>query len=214
MGSFFLPLEIAEELTPGLLGTPRTEAGRQRQASLQAGIVTKLEDGVMGFFSTLLNIGKTILGGVLGTAAVVAPKVVRPITTALPKVVKFGAPLAAGVAGGVAFAGGEALFAGGGTGMGGPGGNGLSFRRTIVQTVNSQTGEIIRQELLAGAPHIMNRDIQTAKRVFRLSGKLFRRLPKRTVRASRRQSLTEQVMNNALERAACPPALACPTKPC
>jgi len=167
----------------------------------------------MGFFSSLLNIGKRLLG--------IAPAAAAPVATRFgPRaaaVARRAAPIiAGGVAGGAGFAVGESIF--GGTGAvgvpitAGAGGNGETFRRTIVQTIRSDDGVVIKNVILRGAPHLMQHDLVVAKKVFRLSSKLHQKLPKRTVKTSRIKLLTQQVLENALEARFAPLALPAPVR--
>lgn len=187
------------------LGAARTREDARRE---RIGLPVQGKQGQpMGFFSSILGFGKKIIGGLLGVAPT-AKKVAKPVATAAKRVA-----IGAGVAGGVVGLGaglvigpdGQPVGAAGGPGVGG---NGLTFTRTIVQSVDARDGTVLRQQVLQGAPHLMNRDLAIAKRVFRLAGKLHRRMPKRSVRMSRTKMLTQQVVENALERAALP----CPTK--
>ena len=133
----------------------------------------------MGFFGTVFNVVKSIGRAVLGI-----PKSVPRATPALLARARAAAPV---VARGAAAVGGAALLGGAfqaGSNLvdadgqpiagGGGGGNGLSFRRTLVQTVNRLTGEIEFTQILRGAPFIMRHDIQIAKRVIRTASKLGR----------------------------------------
>jgi len=169
----------------------------------------------MGFFSSLLGIGKKIIGGFLGapaagTARVLARPAARAGLGRGARIARTGAGL---VAGGAAFGLGESIFAGDGDGgqLAAQGGNGDSFRRTIVQTIRASDGVITRQEILRGGPHLMQHDLVIAKRVFRLAGKLHAKMPRRTVRVSRQKLLMQQVIENALEQKMCPP-LPCPPR--
>jgi len=209
----FIPLELTEELLPGLIGPARTAEGRRREAARNK-FVLEAKRGTMGFLSGFLNIGKKILGTFLGGGAP-ARALPRPVSIATgarrvgaTRFGRAGRALAGAGALGGAFAVGETAVGGllGGDGDG-AGGNGRNFRRTIVLTIDSDTNEIVRRKVLAGAPHLMNRDLQIAKRVFRLSSKLHMKLPKRMVRQSRTKALTNQVVEQALQRAALP----CPT---
>ncbi len=170
----------------------------------------------MSFFGNLLNIGKRLLG--IGGAAA-APAAARALPAATRAVTRtgFGRGIGVGarqlggaVALGGGFALGESIFSGDdgeAAGITGVGGNGQTFRRTIVLTIRASDGVIIRRKVLEGSPHLMNKDIQIAKRVFRTSTKLGGRLPKKVVRRSRKSMLMDQVMENALERASCPPVV-------
>jgi len=178
----------------------------------------------VGFFDNILRIGGRLLGLGAPAAARAAPRVLpaagRVVRPGLGRAIGRGAAAVGGALGlGGAFAIGESIFTPeqqDAVGADGLGGNGMTFRRTIVLTIRSADGVIVRQKVLEGSPHIMNKDIQIAKRVFRASTKLGARLPKKVVKRSRRSMLTDQVMENALERASCPPAhahaLACPPR--
>ena len=73
------------------------------------------------------------------------------------------------------------------------------FRRTMVQTIDRATGQLISFKFFDGAPFLMNKDIVAAKRVFRLSNKLHNRLPRRSVRKKTQPSPLEIfVANRAL----------------
>jgi len=167
----------------------------------------------MGFFSSLLNIGRSILG--IGTTA--APAAAATVAARVAPVVRrVAGVVTGGVAAGAGFAVGESVFGGGG-GVGvpisaGTGGNGETFRRTIVQTIRADDGVVIKNVFLRGAPHLMQHDLVVAKKVFRLSSKLHQKLPKRTVKTSRIKLLTQQVLENALEARMAPLALPCPTR--
>ncbi len=173
----------------------------------------------MGFFSNLLSIGKRILGIGAPAAAPAAARAIPAVSGFTARGVRAGAGrfarAGAGAVGlGAGFAVGESIFAGdGGGGLAAVGGNGDSFRRTIVQTIRASDGVLIRQEVLRGGPHLMQHDLVVAKRVFRLASKLHAKMPRRTVRVSRQKLLMQQVVENALEQKMCPPAL-CPPKGC
>jgi len=226
----FLPFEIIEDLGEGkrfqsfLKRPPKAGFVSEFAGSQLVRILPVLGqvEPKMGFFSNLLNIGKRIIGGILGggaapAAAVVAPIARRVVPTAVSRVGRIGRAGAGLLAGGAVFGIGESIFAGdgggGGTALAAMGGNGDSFRRTIVQTIRASDGVITRQEILRGGPHLMQHDLVVAKRVFRLASKLHAKMPRRTVRVSRQKMLMQQVVENALEQKMCPPAL-CPPKGC
>jgi len=90
-------------------------------------------------------------------------------------------PIGAGVAsigaeslaarGGVIAEGVQALTGAGASApvvTGTSGGNGATHRRTIVQSIDNSTGEVLREEISPGSPFLMSRDFQTAMRVFSL----------------------------------------------
>jgi len=93
------------------------------------------------------------------------------------------------------------------TGFGG--GNGRFATRTIVETMDTVTGEIVKRKVMPGSPHIMNSEISAAKKVFRQARKLDARLPRKTVRESKAKQLTNAAMDKALRDTqsgdCCPP---------
>lgn len=78
--------------------------------------------------------------------------------------------------------------------------------RTIVQTLSAD-GTVVRQKVLRGSPHLMNRDLMIAKRVFNVSTKLHAKLPRKTVKESEVTALKNRIVKNALDKAGAP----CPT---
>lgn len=82
------------------------------------------------------------------------------------------------------------------TGFGG--GNGRTATRTIVQTMDLATGKIIREKFMEGSPHIMNKDVTAANRLFKQTRKLDRRLPRKTVRESKTKQLADAAIDKAL----------------
>jgi len=88
------------------------------------------------------------------------------------------------------------------TGFGG--GNGKEATRTIVQTINLQTGRIVRFKILPGSPHLMNSEVSAAKRVFKISSKLHARMPRRTVKESKTKQLTDAAIAAATTAVTCP----------
>jgi len=89
------------------------------------------------------------------------------------------------------------------TGFGG--GNGSRSTRTIVETMDLRTGQIVSRKMLPGSPHIMNSEIKAAKKVFRQSQKLHSRLPSRTRRQSKATQLKEAAIDAAMANVNCPP---------
>lgn len=171
----------------------------------------------VGFFSSVLNIGRRLLGIAAPVAAPVA-RVAAPIARRVAPIARRGAAVVGGgIAAGAGFAVGESVFGGDGGGVlsaagGMVGGNGETFRRTIVQTIRADDGVVIKNVFLRGAPHLMQHDLVVAKKVFRLSTKLHQKMPKRTVRTSRIKLLTQQVLENALEGRLTPQAALCPPR--
>jgi len=93
------------------------------------------------------------------------------------------------------------------TGFGG--GNGRQATRTIVETMDLATGKIIRRKVMAGSPHLMNKDVSAAKKVFRVSAKLHGRMPRRTVKESKSKQLVEAATQAAISAVTCPPKKDC-----
>jgi len=92
------------------------------------------------------------------------------------------------------------------TGFGG--GNGTFATRTVVETMNLLTGQIVRRKVMEGSPHIMNKDVAAAKKVFRQTRKLDARMPRKTVRESKTKQLTDAAIQKAIRdvNKDCPPA--------
>lgn len=86
-------------------------------------------------------------------------------------------------------------------------GNGQFVKQTVVQTILVATGAVVRQEILAGAPFLMAKDVtklrSTAKKLTRAAGKL----PRRTIAQSKAKQVTEAVQDAVLRQvsAGCPP---------
>lgn len=93
------------------------------------------------------------------------------------------------------------------TGFGG--GNGKESTRTIVETMDLRTGKIVRRKILAGSPHLMNKDIAAARKVFRATSKLHARMPRRTVRESKTKQLTDAAVDKALRSVNCDDGKSC-----
>jgi len=93
------------------------------------------------------------------------------------------------------------------TGFGG--GNGREATRTIVETMDLATGKIIRRKILPGSPHLMNKDIAAAKKVFRATAELHKRMPRRTIKESKSKQLTDAATNAAISAVTCPPKKDC-----
>ncbi len=79
------------------------------------------------------------------------------------------------------------------------GGNGNTFRQTLVQTRDRATGDVLATEVLEGAPFIMRRDIQIAKRVIRTASKLgrlkgIRHVVKQTVASRTKMAIEDKVL--------------------
>ena len=82
------------------------------------------------------------------------------------------------------------------------GGNGITMKRTIVQTLMIATGRITFT-VEPGEPDLMKRDVQIAKRVFRRIRKLEQRLPKKTVKQGAAAQVKEKLNQVILDRITC-----------
>ena len=83
-----------------------------------------------------------------------------------------------------------------------------NFVETVVQTF-APDGTIIREKVFAGAPFLMKKDLVIAKRVFKLASKLHGKLPRRTMKQSEMSKLNEAILDkaksNLLTGPTCPP---------
>ncbi len=135
----------------------------------------------MGFFSTAFNVVKSIGRAVLGIPPTVKRVAAAPVLARAIKVGARGASLAGtGIALGVGAGLGLSAVEGDPDFVGPPspggistvGGNGRSFRRTLVQTIDRDSGVVEKTIVLRGAPFVMRHDVQIAKRVIRLASRL------------------------------------------
>jgi len=85
------------------------------------------------------------------------------------------------------------------TGFGG--GNGRTATRTIVQTMDLVTGNIIRVKTMPGSPRLMNSDVAAARKVIKSVGKLHNQMPRRKTKESDTTKLKNSLMQAALARA-------------
>ncbi len=85
------------------------------------------------------------------------------------------------------------------TGFGG--GNGSVATRTVVETMDLKTGAIVRRRVLPGSPFLMNSEIKAAKKVFRQSAALAKRIPRKTVKESATTQLKEAAIQAAIRNA-------------
>lgn len=77
------------------------------------------------------------------------------------------------------------------------GGNGRFGTRTTVETMDLQTGQIVRTRSMAGQPFMMKKDVAIMRRVIKQTGALNKRIPRKT----RAQSKTEQLKDASLDQA-------------
>jgi len=83
-------------------------------------------------------------------------------------------------------------------------------RRTLIETFNPATGNIVKREIHKGAVAVFSSDVAAANRLNRALKRLNKKQPKKLIRQSAAAMLKEQVIENALRRAAgfdgaCPP---------
>jgi len=81
------------------------------------------------------------------------------------------------------------------------GGNGQFATRTTVERLEIATGQVVITSRMPGSPHLMNSDIQAAKKVFRNVAKLNKRLPKRIQKESQTTKLKDAAVDAAIRRA-------------
>jgi len=84
------------------------------------------------------------------------------------------------------------------------GGNGSRSTRTLVQTLDINTGRITTV-IKAGSPHLMNSDVKVMRRVIKQTAALEKRIPRRTVKESEMTKLKNQVIRNAFQGVTCAP---------
>lgn len=143
-----------------------------------------------------LTIAESITGrkAPLAIAGVAQPQ--RVIQAAFPTPTVTPLPALGGAAGAlVGAAAGVIDTTGFGRGSGG------RATRTIVQTMDLQTGRIIRTKTLPGSPFLMNFEIVAAKRVFRKSADLRKRIPRRSVKESATTQLKDAAIDAAIRAA-------------
>lgn len=89
----------------------------------------------------------------------------------------------------------DAVVGSGGQAPQGPVGRPRLYTQVIAVYPN---GWVELREERRGKPKLYSRDVQTAKRVARTASKVYRQLPRRTVRQSKQAQLTEGVLDKAL----------------
>jgi len=77
------------------------------------------------------------------------------------------------------------------------GGNGQFATRTRVERLNVLTGEVSVVSLRPGSPHLMNSEVNAAKKLFRQVAALNKRMPRKTVKQSKMAKLTEAAVDAA-----------------
>ncbi len=131
------------------------------------------------------------IGGQLGGELIVDPRTVPDIVDIIP---------------GVNLEEVRARFEGFG------GGNGSRATRTIIETLDLRSGQIVSRVIKSGSPHIMNSDVKACRKVLRQSAALQKRIPRKTVRESATTKLKEAAVTAALANVTCPPAASCPPR--
>jgi len=89
------------------------------------------------------------------------------------------------------------------------GGNGQFATRTTVERLEIATGRVTITSRMPGSPHIMNSEINAAKKVFRRSAALQKRLPRKTVKESETTKLKNAAVQAAIRGVGgecCPPS--------
>lgn len=178
----------------------------------------------MGFFSSLLKGIGTVAGAVLNPAGAIAglfgaskttQAALAPALPGLTALSAVGTPvkaliaaptLATGVISGGGTAGLRGKTIGPGVVKGLPagttiisGGNGKVAKRTIVQTINLDTGLVVNEVTLEGAPFLMNKAVRELARTTKKLRKANRKIPTRTVKQSLGSQLTERVLNQTIQ---------------
>jgi len=91
------------------------------------------------------------------------------------------------------------------------GGNGMFATRTTVERLEIATGRVTIVSRMPGSPHLMNSEINAAKKVFRRSAALQKRLPRKTVKESEVTKLKNAAVAAATAAVSCPTQI-CPPK--
>jgi len=169
----------------------------------------------MGFLGTAFRVLSGVARSFLGLPAAAAP-VAAAVATGVPaRLTAAAAATAARIARsraarvGVGVAGGivagevvsRAIPGGDGAAMAATGrGNGRFARQTIVETLDLMTGQVVRQQVLSGAPFLMASDVrkleQTTKKLRRANA----RIPRRVVKESALAGLKDELVRGALSR--------------
>ncbi len=90
------------------------------------------------------------------------------------------------------------------------GGNGVFATRTLVERLEISTGLVSVVSLKPGSPHLMNSDIQAAKKVFRNVAALNKRLPRKTVKESETTKLKNAAVASAIANVQAHPQVCAP----
>lgn len=79
--------------------------------------------------------------------------------------------------------------------------NGSLRRRTIVETFNPATGAVVKQEVMKGAPAVMQSDVAAANRLNRQLKRLNAKQPRKIVHQSEAARLKDELLNASLRAA-------------
>ncbi len=175
----------------------------------------------MGFFSSLLKGLGTVVGAVVNPGAAIAGLFgSKTATPSVPTATALVAPGAAarqvvqvGVTGtSVPLASGAGKAIGPGVSKGGSafvggvlqprvvtGGNGKIAKRTIVQSINLDTGQVVLETVLEGAPFLMNKAVRELARTTKKLKKAVKKIPTRTVEQSLSKRLTDKVLRTTID---------------
>jgi len=176
----------------------------------------------MGFFSDLLKGVGAVVGAVINPGATIG-KLLRgtgeasgivaktPLTAAQATTGVIQTVTGPGTAGPLAIAGrgvgtlaqpiGSGLVGGAVAGRGVilTGGNGKVAKRTIIQTINLDTGIIVMEIVKEGAPFLMNKAVRELQRTTKKLRKANAKIPTREKKQSLGAKLTERVLNQTIQ---------------
>jgi len=179
-------------LLDGLFGNPFQSFG-----GLLAGaeVASQIADdpasaGAVSTSGGLLSLVQSVTG--LDLTAAIAP--VTSLVSGIPVV----GPIVAPILGGILGTGGAVNT----TGF--SGGNGRFATRTIVETMDTTSGKIVKRKTLPGSPYLMNSEVAGLRKVVKKSNNLQKRIPRRTVKQSTTSKLTEAVQMKAIQNVQLP----------
>jgi len=161
-------------------------------------------EAAMGFLSSITGAIKKITSPIVKTIGGIFPAgsvIGDAARTLSPSIGRAAVPIAAAAAGvGAGYLGAQMLAP---SAAGAPdgsfaGGNGRYVTVTTISTIDTVTGQTVRQKMLQGSPYLMNRDLMVAKRVLRTAGKLGSRFSRKTREPSKTKQLMDAIQDRAL----------------
>jgi len=185
LGLALAPLSIAT----GLVGAVATTPAAGAPAGQPAAAAPSVGGGVGQVLGEIIDIPLGIVGTALDVTGAVAGIPGLAVQAALGPLGVAGAP-----AGGPIDTTGFSR------------GNGRTANRTIVETMDLVTGQIIRRRMMPGTPHLMNSEIRAAKKVFKKSADLQKRIPRRTVKQSEVTQLKNALVRRAFQNVTVAPS--------